>query len=277
MMLTGEHAEPKAAYYYDAYGMVYGEHPPQGIPQPAVPQVARPAVERGTEYLYTGKRFDPETGLADYGFRDYAASFARFTTMDPVRDGRNWFAYVEGDPINKIDLWGLAAADTPTTTRLPVDYALTNRVPERRDQDVPGSPFYVSGVRTTIQYNPESARVTIDTISYTEQVFDRDFGDGQPVREYTRVRPSEFGVGVDRVSLSVVRIDDEGQIVEDEPIILNPATVRSGTPEELEHPDEPTPRGLVNRSQSVVVLEATVNARSGGRELDLEVGINVGK
>jgi hypothetical protein len=32
---------------------------------------------------------------------------ARFTTEDPVRDGANWFAYVNNDPVNWIDPYGL--------------------------------------------------------------------------------------------------------------------------------------------------------------------------
>ena len=35
----------------------------------------------------------------------------RFTTVDPIRDGANWFAYVNNDPVNYIDLWGLLASD----------------------------------------------------------------------------------------------------------------------------------------------------------------------
>ena len=31
----------------------------------------------------------------------------RFTTVDPIRDGANWFAYVNNDPVNYVDLWGL--------------------------------------------------------------------------------------------------------------------------------------------------------------------------
>ena len=27
--------------------------------------------------------------------------------MDPIRDGSNWFAYVNNDPVNYVDLWGL--------------------------------------------------------------------------------------------------------------------------------------------------------------------------
>jgi RHS repeat-associated protein len=60
---------------------------------------------------YTGKPYDPVTGLYDYGYRDYMPAAARFTTEDPVRDGANWFAYVNNDPVNYIDLWGLNASD----------------------------------------------------------------------------------------------------------------------------------------------------------------------
>jgi hypothetical protein len=46
--------------------------------------------------------------LYNFGYRDYAPEAARFTTVDPIRDGSNWFAYVNNDPVNWIDLWGLA-------------------------------------------------------------------------------------------------------------------------------------------------------------------------
>jgi RHS repeat-associated protein len=56
---------------------------------------------------YTGKPYDTATGLYNYGYRDYNPEAARFTTIDPVRDGSNWFAYVNNDPVNWVDLWGL--------------------------------------------------------------------------------------------------------------------------------------------------------------------------
>jgi RHS repeat-associated protein len=56
---------------------------------------------------YAGKPWDSATGLYNYGFRDYQPSLARFTTVDPVRAGFNWFAYTNNDPVNWVDLWGL--------------------------------------------------------------------------------------------------------------------------------------------------------------------------
>jgi RHS repeat-associated protein len=59
------------------------------------------------EFLYNGKQFNDQTKLYNYGFRDYNASTARFTTVDPIRDGDNWFVYVGGEPVGRVDLWGL--------------------------------------------------------------------------------------------------------------------------------------------------------------------------
>jgi RHS repeat-associated protein len=56
---------------------------------------------------YTGKPYDVVTGMYNYGYRDYQPEAVRFTTEDPIRDGTNWFAYVDNDPINYIDILGL--------------------------------------------------------------------------------------------------------------------------------------------------------------------------
>ena len=65
----------------------------------------------GADYGYLGKPYDSITGLYNYGYRDYSPQTVRFTTVDPIRDGSNWFAYVNNDPVNYIDLWGLLASE----------------------------------------------------------------------------------------------------------------------------------------------------------------------
>ena len=80
-----------ANYYdYDVFGKPFGET---------------------SDYGYVGKPYDPVTGLSNYGYRDYSPKTARFTTVDPIRDGHNWYAYCSNDPINFVDLWGLSAGD----------------------------------------------------------------------------------------------------------------------------------------------------------------------
>ena len=59
------------------------------------------------DFGYLGKPYNADTELYDYGFRDYSPEIARFTTVDPIRDGRNWYCYVVNDPVNFVDLWGL--------------------------------------------------------------------------------------------------------------------------------------------------------------------------
>jgi hypothetical protein len=56
-------------------------------------------------------------GLYNYnhGYRDYKPETARFTTVDPVRDGANWFAYVNNDPVNWVDPDGRKPGDVFST------------------------------------------------------------------------------------------------------------------------------------------------------------------
>ena len=60
---------------------------------------------------FTGKEYDSWTGLYNYGFRDYSAMFGRFTSVDPIQDGHNWYAYVNSDPVSWLDPWGLECPD----------------------------------------------------------------------------------------------------------------------------------------------------------------------
>ena len=61
-------------------------------------------------FQYTGREFDTEIGAYYYRARHYDTDTGRFISEDPVGfdgDGPNFYAYVENDPTNAIDPWGL--------------------------------------------------------------------------------------------------------------------------------------------------------------------------
>jgi RHS repeat-associated protein len=125
---TNEQGNLEDRYEYDAFGTPYKGN-----------------LDGGMSLGYTGKPYDTRTGLYNYGYRDYQPVIARFTTIDPIRDGSNWFAYVNNDPVNWIDPWGLSASDE-------------NRSTEK------DSTLYTA---QTVQYNPNEESVWVYSIKTT--------------------------------------------------------------------------------------------------------------
>jgi len=61
-------------------------------------------------FQYTGREFDQETGVYYYRARYYDPSAGRFSSEDPLRfaEGPNFYRYVENDPVDHRDPFGLA-------------------------------------------------------------------------------------------------------------------------------------------------------------------------
>lgn len=67
-----------------------------------------PGLKGNDSYDYTGKKEDEGTGLKYFGARFYDPEVGRFLTVDPKKDGMNWFVYCRDNPLIMIDPNGLA-------------------------------------------------------------------------------------------------------------------------------------------------------------------------
>ncbi len=92
--LTDASANPVASYRYDPYG--------NDIATTAT--VANP-------FRYAGGQLDAATGLTKFGARYYDPTTGRFTQQDPSGQEANAYAYVGGNPVNRVDPSGLVDVD----------------------------------------------------------------------------------------------------------------------------------------------------------------------
>ena len=105
------------------------------------------------EYQF-GKSYNSNTGLNNYGFRDYSSSIGRFITSDPIRDGTNWYTLAVNNPINFVDLWGLCTAndERKITTQVLISYtknAYNKLSVTERKVNPDGTINYMLGVKIT--------------------------------------------------------------------------------------------------------------------------------
>ncbi|MCK4543647.1 MAG: RHS repeat-associated core domain-containing protein, partial [Spirochaetales bacterium] len=92
------------AFSYDAFGRSYEGN-----------------LEFARNIGYNGKRMDPIIKIVNYGYRHYKPLMKRWTTIDPIRDGLNWYVYCSNDPINFIDLFGLLESDIQAAHGVKID------------------------------------------------------------------------------------------------------------------------------------------------------------
>ncbi len=90
--LTNFGADVVSSYQYDSFGNLTN----------STGSISNP-------FLYTGRELDIETGLYFYRARYYDPSIGRFISEDPIqfKGGNNFYGYVNNDPVNAVDPWGL--------------------------------------------------------------------------------------------------------------------------------------------------------------------------
>ena len=61
--------------------------------------------------LFTAREYESELDLYYYRSRYYDAKIGKFTSRDPLLyvDGPNVYSYVNNNPVNYVDPWGLSS------------------------------------------------------------------------------------------------------------------------------------------------------------------------
>ena len=112
-LIAGEIAGSARQFYlYNAHGDVAGLTNAAGSLTRSYDYDAF-GVERGLSsadtnpFRYCGEYYDKETGKIYLRARYYTPKLGRFSTVDPIRDGTNWYLYCYNNPLRYIDPSGL--------------------------------------------------------------------------------------------------------------------------------------------------------------------------
>ena len=176
-MLTNDKGHVAESYQYDVYGNAYngqfsslGQKSDQG--SIFGQGFGYGNGKSGNVYGFTGQGYEPEAGLYAFTYRHYNPQTMRWQTLDPIKDGLNWYEYCGGDPVNWVDPMGLRyvpedvdyGPHRPTTTTIKVTSVITSNYEG-------GEPYRwgMSGSQTVTYSSPTLSKTfTIDYVRWAE-------------------------------------------------------------------------------------------------------------
>ncbi len=123
--ITDETGAIKEAYQYDAYGkqtVITDGNDGDTIVNFGANDVRTVggASTVGNVHMYTGQRFDAETGLLYYKERYHSTALGRFISRDPIgyEAGINLYEYVGSWPTDSVDPFGLFSPSDPICIKI---------------------------------------------------------------------------------------------------------------------------------------------------------------
>lgn len=149
-------------------------------------------------WRFSSKRHDSETGFIYFGRRYYSPNIGRWVTPDPIGfdAGPNLYAYVNNNPLTRIDPYGLVPGDGyRQSCEAPIRHAARNslfREPSGKDRNP------MSEQRYKVHKDPLTGGITISIPIFRQKqisselvdMFDDDYSDHQVIRH------REYGIGI---------------------------------------------------------------------------------
>ncbi|MBR3996589.1 MAG: DUF4329 domain-containing protein [Clostridia bacterium] len=161
-------------------------------------------------FRYCAEYFDTETGTIYLRARYYSPVTGRFTQLDPIKDGLNWYAYCTNNPVRWVDRMGLAPGNEfDSADDAAIDFGKTYNEESIEFDTEYGSVIY----KVTVYKTKKVQKKFLWFIPYTVTKIDYNTVEKS---YYTYSKPITGEMGKGSVKTSNVPISDNAATVHEE-------------------------------------------------------------